>query len=95
MLARYLNSPEGRGRTAVVLCGEGHVSYGLGTAARVRRRMPGVVDRIVLLSESGDVELSPEERAAVRDVEITHQQLRAIGRPIGDYLQVRSLATSK
>jgi uncharacterized iron-regulated protein len=92
VLARYLNSPEGRGRTAVVLCGEGHVSYALGTVARVRRRMPGVIDRIVLLSESGDVELSPEERAAARDVEITHEQLRAIGRPIGDYLQVRSLA---
>ena len=91
-LAAYLGSEQGRGRTAVVLCGSGHVTYGLGTADRLRRRMPGIRDRIVLLSESGDVRLSPAEKAAARPVEITHQQLREIDRPIADYLYVVGLA---
>lgn len=86
VLAVYLRSDKGRGRTAVVICGAGHVIYGLATAARVRRRLPDVRDRIVLLSESGDVELSPEEKAASRPVLITHQDLRELNRPAGDYL---------
>lgn len=86
-LAAYLQTEQGRGRTAVVICGGGHVAYGLATAARVRRRLPGVVERIVLFSESGDVQLSPEDKAVSRPITITHQQLRDLGRPIGDYLQ--------
>lgn len=91
-LVDYLQSPAGRGRTALVICGAGHVAYGLGTAARVQRRLPDVSQRIVLLSESGDVELSPEERAMAREIEITHEQLRRIDRPIGDYLHAKELA---
>jgi hypothetical protein len=75
-----------------VLCGAGHVSYGLGMVSRVRRRLPEIKDRVILLSQSGDLELSPEELAITRDIEITHEQLRAINRPIADYLHVRSLA---
>lgn len=90
-LADYLKSEPGSGRTAVVLCGAGHVSYGLGIPERVRRRVPGVRDRIVLFSESGDVELTPEERAAARPIEITHEQLREINRPVADYLHVTGL----
>jgi uncharacterized iron-regulated protein len=86
VLAQFLQSERGRGRTAVVICGVGHAAYGLAMVSRVRRRMPGVRDRIVLFSESGDVQLSPEERAVSRPVEIAHQQLRELGRPIGDYL---------
>jgi uncharacterized iron-regulated protein len=87
-LADYLKSEQGRRRTAVVIAGAGHVAYGLGTPERVRRRMPGVKDRIVIFSESGDVELSAEDKAAAQPVEITHEQLRAINRPIADYLHV-------
>ena len=87
-LADYLKSEAGTGRTAVVLCGTGHVAYGFGTAARVRRRMPDSVERIVVMSQSGDVELSDAELAASREIEITHEQLRQIGRPIADYLYV-------
>lgn len=90
-LAKFLQSPAGRGRTAVVLCGSGHVAYGLGTAARVRRRMPGIKDRIVHFSESGDVELSPEELAMARPITITHEQLRELASPFGDYLHATSL----
>lgn len=89
-LAQFLKSPAGKGRAVVVLCGAGHVAYGLGTPARVRRLMPEIDDRIVLLSESGDVELSPEERQMARPITITQQQLRAVGRPAGDYLHAVS-----
>ena len=58
-LCTFLQSPAGRGRSALVVCGAGHVSYGLGTPARVRRRMPQVKDRIVLLSAGGDLRMSP------------------------------------
>ena len=90
-LCDFLESEKGRGRTAVVLCGAGHVSYGLGTASRVRRRMPKIKERIILLSASGDLELSPQEEAMAREITITHEQLRQINRPIADYLHVRNL----
>ncbi len=90
-LASFLQSPAGQGRTAVVVCGAGHVGYGLGTAARVRRRVPGVKDRIVLFSESGDVELSPQEQAMARPIAMTHEQLRELARPIADYLHATSM----
>ncbi len=89
-LADYLNSDAGKGRTAVVVTGAGHVAYALGVPDRVRRRLPDARDRIVLFSESGDTELSAAEQAASREVSITHEDLRALGRPIGDYLNVVS-----
>jgi len=87
-LATFLESSSGRGRTAIVLCGSGHAAYGLGTVARVRDRLPGVKDRIILMSESGDIELTPAMQAASRPITITHEQLRTIGRPVADYLHL-------
>jgi uncharacterized iron-regulated protein len=94
-LCTYLKSEAGRGRTAIVLCGAGHISYGLGTPDRVRRRMPQIKDRVVLLSESGDLVLSPHELKAARPVSITHEQLRQINRPIADYLHETTLKANK
>ena len=91
-LADYLRSPAGRGRKAVVVCGSGHVAYGLGTPQRVRRRLGDANDRIVMLAECGDVRLSAEEKAVARPVEISHEQLRQIGRPVADYLQIACIA---
>jgi uncharacterized iron-regulated protein len=90
-LAAYLRSEPGQKRTAVVLCGAGHAMYGLATVQSLRRRIPGVRDRIVLFSESGDVKLSAADKAASRPIEITHDQLREINRPVGDYLHVTGL----
>ncbi|MGA2259701.1 MAG: ChaN family lipoprotein [Thermoguttaceae bacterium] len=87
-LADCLHSEAGRSRKAVVVCGTGHVAYGLGTPQRVRHRLGDSNDRIVVLAECGDVRLSPEEKAVARPVEITHEQLRQIGRPVADYLEV-------
>lgn len=92
-LSDYLSSDAGKGRHAVVLTGQGHVAYGLGMPARVRRRLPGVKERIVLFSESGDVKLTPEMQAESKETHITHEDLRSLGRPIGDYLQVAEAAS--
>lgn len=82
-------------RTAFVTVGAGHVRFGMGTAMRVRLRDPGIVERIVLATESGQLKLSEAMRAMMRDVKITHADLRAIGRPPGDYLSVLPLATAQ
>jgi len=89
-LCRFLRSPQGKGRTAVVICGAGHVSHGLGTPDRVRRRLPELKHRIILFSESGDVELSDAQKAMMRRITITHEQMRAINRPAADYLHATS-----
>ena len=90
-LCRFLESKQGKGRTAVVVCGSGHVNYSLGTAARVRRRIPEIKDRVILLSGSGDVVLAPSERAMARKIRITHDQMRAINLPVADYLHATEL----
>jgi len=91
-LCAYLQTDAGKGRMAVVLCGTGHIAYGHGTPSRVRRRLPNITDRVVVLSQSGDVEFSAAMKKASRDIEITHEQLRETGRPIGDYLHVTATA---
>jgi len=90
-IADFLKSKRGKGRTAIVICGSGHVNYGLGIPDRIRSRMPGVQDRIIIMSESGDVELTPEEQAQAREVHISHEQLKSLGRQYADYLYVTSL----
>lgn len=75
-------------RTAVVILGAGHMRYGLGTPARVSRREPGVVERLVILTESGQLRLTDSEKAASREVNISHDERRAIGRPPADFLRV-------
>ena len=89
-IAQFLHSPAGQGRTVLVICGRGHCEFGLGTPARVERRLPKVIQRIVLFSESGDLHLSEEERRQAREIEISHQFLRDLGRSAGDYFSVAS-----
>jgi hypothetical protein len=90
-LAQFLASPAGRDRTALVVCGRGHCEYGLGTPARVSRRVPGIGQRIVLLSESGDLRLSEQERQQSRQIEVSHEFLRELGRSLGVYFHLTSL----
>lgn len=92
--ARALTGPDGQPRTAVVVIGAGHVRFGLGTPDRVSRRLPGTVARVVLSTESGQLHLSAAEKAAARDITITHADLRALARPPGDYLRVLPLAAA-
>jgi uncharacterized iron-regulated protein len=72
---------------AVVICGAGHCQFGLGTPDRVGRRLGEESQlRIVLMSESGDLELTEEEEKMMRELEISHQDLEFIDRPVADYL---------
>jgi len=84
----------GNPRTAVVILGAGHMRYGLGTPSRVLRREPELVDRLVMITESGQLQLSDSDKAASREVNIKHSDLRAIGRPPADYLRVLPLAST-
>lgn len=86
-----MNSAGDRDAAAVVLCGSGHVGYGAGIPSRLKRRRPEVVDRIVVLSGSGDVVLSEKMRAMSRDITIPHSQLKNIETPVADYLHVVNL----
>ena len=90
-VARFLRSSEGKDHTVVVLCGAGHVTYGYGIPSRVRSRIPDIVDRIIVFSESGDVVLSEREKAMARMIEITHADLRENAVPFADYLHARAL----
>lgn len=87
-IAKATHSSEGSIRTVLVVCGRGHISYGLGTPDRTRRRLPEVKDRILLVTESGELSLTPQEEAMRRGITISHEDLRALERPLGDYLHV-------
>lgn len=87
-LTEFLNSPAGQDRNALVICGRGHCEYGLGIPSRIARRLPGVAQRTIVFSESGDLELSDAERKQAREIEISHAFLKEIGRPVADYLHV-------
>jgi uncharacterized iron-regulated protein len=84
----------GKPRTAFVVLGAGHVHYGLGTAASVRRREPDIVERVILMTESGQLQMTAAEKAGSRETHITHADLRAIGRPPADYLRVLPKAST-
>jgi uncharacterized iron-regulated protein len=90
-LCTFLSQQANREARAIVICGAVHVGYGLGTVQRVRRRMPDLDERIVVMSESGDVVLSPEMAKMARDITITHAQLRFVPSRIADYLHVVAL----
>lgn len=74
---------------AMTVTGSGHIQFGLGTADRVKWRRPDLEARIVLCSESGDLVLTPMEEAMQRAVQISHRDVRFIGRPAADYLYVK------
>ena len=85
--AQFIKSPHGSGRNLMVVTGTGHVNYGFGVPERVER-LTGFPYRIVLPTESGELVLSEEEMRQSMDVNITHEDLKFIRRPIADYLHV-------
>lgn len=90
--ARRAMAPPDEPRTAVVIVGAGHMRFGLGTADRVRRRDPGIVERLVILTDSGQGGMTDAQKAQTRDIAITHADFRAIGRPPADYVRVLPLS---
>ncbi len=89
-IVRFLASAQGQDRVMVVVAGAGHVNYGFGIPERVRKQID-LSSRIVLLTESGELVLSEEEKRQAIPVEITHEDLRFIRSPIADYLHVTPL----
>ena len=67
---KALSSYNGDRVKGVVLCGSGHVNYRNGIPDRLKRRMPQIDDRVVVMSGSGDIELSPKMRKMSREVVI-------------------------
>ncbi len=86
-IVRFLESPQGEGRTLMVIAGSGHLNYGLGIPDRVQRRAE-LSNRIILPSESGELVLSESEKRQALPVEITHEDLKFIDKPIADYLHM-------
>jgi uncharacterized iron-regulated protein len=82
-------------RTALVILGAGHMRYGLGTPAGVRRREPQIIERLILISESGQYHRTVAEKAASRETTISHSDLRALGRAPADYVRLLPLANAK
>ena len=82
-------------RVPFVVLGAGHMRFGLGTPAGVRRREPGIVERLVVISESGQFRISDAERAASRETHISHADLRSLGRPPADYLRLLPIIEAK
>lgn len=87
VIARFFTSPQGKDRILLVIAGSGHLNYGFGIPARVQRLMK-VPFRILLPSESGELVLSEQQKRQSLPVEITHEELSFIRRPIADYLHV-------
>lgn len=87
-LRRVRPSAGDRHVVGVVICGSGHCAHGIGIPQRLRARMPELRDRIIHMSESGDLVLTEAERKMARDVEVTHESLRFLDVPLADYLQV-------
>lgn len=85
--AKFLKSTAGAQRTLVVICGAGHVNYGLGTPERLHRRMPNLPMRIVVLSDSGELKADPGLPRGP-EVHIKRDDLWSLGDPIADYLHV-------
>jgi uncharacterized iron-regulated protein len=87
-VVRARRRADGPPRTAFVVLGAGHIRFGLGTVARVRTREPEIINRMILVTESGQLQLSAADQAASRDVTISHAELRTLGQRPGDYLRV-------
>jgi uncharacterized iron-regulated protein len=86
-ITRYLEGVNTKERLLIVIAGSGHLNYGFGVPERVKRRID-VTSRIILPSESGELELSETEKQQAVDIEISHEDLRFIDQRIADYLSV-------
>jgi uncharacterized iron-regulated protein len=87
-ISRRLRDSRGKDMLIIVIGGSMHFAHGLGVPSRVRRHEPELTDRIVLLSESGDLTLTEHEKRISKKINLTHQDLRFLNIPIADYIHV-------
>jgi uncharacterized iron-regulated protein len=88
----FLESERGKDAGMIVIAGSGHINYGFGIPERVQEHLR-YTERIILASESGELKLSEEEKKQAMPVEISHEDLKFIQRPIADYLHIIPLRT--
>ncbi len=91
IISQHLKNLTDKKYIFIALGGAMHFSYRLGVPKRVAREIPSVKDRIILFSDSGDLELSYHEKAMAREITITHEDLRFLKSPIADYINVIEL----
>lgn len=82
-----LKANAGKHCLAVVICGSGHVNYGMGTARKIFDKMPDLKTRIIVMSASGDIRTEhPMQALPESDNKPLHEST-----PIADYLYVTTL----
>jgi len=84
-VVQYLNSKEGAGKAMVVLAGTGHMAYGFGIPERVARSC-NLPYRIVISSDSGDLEYEKEWERYVEPADLTHEDFLFLDRPIANFI---------
>lgn len=77
-ILRALRRSRGRKKRALVICGAGHLRFGLGLPAHVAARIP-LPRRILLLAP-------PAGETRTTDVPLSHSALAFVNRPLADYL---------
>lgn len=85
-LVEYLQANAQRSVLALVICGSGHVNYGMGTARRVADRMPQLRSRIIVMSASGDIHAA----GSVPQMRPFNESRTEMPVPIADYVYVTS-----
>ena len=84
-VVQFLNSKEGTAKTMVVLAGTGHLAYGFGIPERVARSC-NLPYRIVISSDSGDLEYKKEWERYVEPADLTHEDFLFLDRPIANFI---------
>jgi uncharacterized iron-regulated protein len=93
VISKFLESPAGAKKTMLVVAGSGHLNYGFGVPEKTKKRN-GLEYRVILPSESGELELSEQEKKVAVPIEFTHADLKFINVPIADYLNVIPLKSA-
>lgn len=92
-VVRFLKKNPHKNKPLLVIAGSGHLSYGFGIPERVKKHLD-VSFRIILPSESGELKLSEAEQRQALDIDISHEDVKFINRPIADYLSVVPLKSN-
>lgn len=88
---KFLKQAAYKNYKAVVILGSGHINYGFGTPQRVRRRMPNVIESIIVMSSSGDIKMAKMKACRIKRASKTRKKKSKINKPIADYLHVTVL----
>lgn len=91
MARRFVDALSAAGEQAkgVFVCGSGHLNFRMGIPDRVDRLYPSHRSRVVMMSNSGELELTPEELAQAREIELSQEHYQSLGQSLADYLLIK------